>query len=73
MVCALVVETSVTNNSLFQDSNHTDDHFNQSNDSCAKSFFAATTLKFVAAHMLARRDWETFVSAAKFTQKRFPV
>ena len=47
-------------------------NFNQSN-SCAKSFFVATTLKFVAAHMLARLNWETFVSAAKFTEKRFPV
>ena len=71
MVCALVVETSVTNNSLFQDSNHTDDHFESKQ--CAKSVFAATTLKFVAAHMSARLNWETFVSAAKFTQKRFPV
>ena len=34
----------------------------------AKSFFAAITLIFVAEHMSARRNWETFVSAGKFTQ-----
>ena len=39
----------------------------------AKTFFAPTTLKFVAAHMSARLDWETFVSAAKCTQQRFVV
>ena len=39
----------------------------------AKTFFVATTLKFVAAHMSARLNWETFVSAAKFTQQRFVV
>ena len=39
----------------------------------AKTFFAAAILKFVAAHMLARLNWETFVSAAKFTQQRFLV
>ena len=39
----------------------------------AKTFFAAKTLKFVAAHMSARPDWETFVSAGKFTQQRFLV
>ena len=39
----------------------------------AKTFFAATTLKFVAAHMSARLNWETFVSAAKFTQQCFEV
>ena len=38
-----------------------------------KSFFAATTLIFVATHMSARLNWETFVSAAKFTQQRFVV
>ena len=39
----------------------------------AKSFFAAITLKFVAAHMSARLNWETFVSAAKFIQQRLLV
>ena len=72
MVCALVVETSVANNSLLQDSNHTEDHF-QSKQCCAKSFLAATTLKFVAAYMSARLNWTPLVSAAKFTKKRFPV
>ena len=38
-----------------------------------KTFFAATTLKFVSARMSARLNWETFVSAAKFTQQRFLV
>ena len=32
----------------------------------AKTFFAATTLKFVSVHVSARLNWETFVSAAKF-------
>ena len=39
----------------------------------AKTFFAATILIFVAAHMSVRLNWETFVSAAKFTQQRFVV
>ena len=39
----------------------------------AKTFLAATTLKFVAAHMSARLNWETFVSAAKFTRQSFVV
>ena len=39
----------------------------------AKTFFAATGVKFVAAHRSARLNWETFVSAAKFTQQRFVV
>ena len=39
-----------------------------------KTFFAATTLKFVTVHMSARLNWETFVSAAaKFTQQRVVV
>ena len=37
------------------------------------TFFARTTLKFVAALMSVRLKWETFVSAAKFTQQRFVV
>ena len=37
----------------------------------AKTFFDATTLKFIAAHMSARLNWETFYSAAKFTRQRF--
>ena len=37
----------------------------------AKTIFAATTLIFVAAHMSMRLNWETFVSAAKFTRQRF--
>ena len=36
----------------------------------AKTFLAATTLKFVAAHISARLNWERFVSAAQFTQQR---
>ena len=38
----------------------------------AKTFFDATTLKFIAAHMSAPLNWETFYSAAKlkFTQQR---
>jgi len=39
----------------------------------AKTFFAATTLKYVAAYMSERLNWETFVSAAKFTEQRFLV
>ena len=39
----------------------------------AKTFFAATTLKFVAAHMSARLNLETFVSGANFTQQSFVV
>ena len=39
----------------------------------AKTLFAATTLKFVSAHMSAWLNWETFVSPAKFTQQRFLV
>ena len=35
----------------------------------AESVLAATTLKFVAAQL----NWETLVSAAKFTQQRFAV
>ena len=34
--------------------------------------FAASTLKFVA-HISVRLNWETFVSAAKFTPQRFVV
>ena len=43
------------------------------NNRHAKTFFAASTLEFVAAHMSVRLNWETFVSAAKFTQQRFVV
>ena len=43
------------------------------NNRHAKAFFAATTLRFVAANMLARLNWETFASAAKFSQQRFLV
>ena len=39
----------------------------------AKTLLAATTLKFVAAHVSARLNWEKFVSAAKFTRQRFLV
>ena len=39
----------------------------------AKTFSAATTLKFVAVYMSARLNWERFISAAKFTQQRFLV
>ena len=39
----------------------------------AKTFFAATTVKFFAARVSARLNCETFVSAAKFTQQRFLV
>ena len=39
----------------------------------AKTLFAATTLKFVAAHFSPRLNWETFVSPAKFTQQHFLV
>ena len=38
-----------------------------------KLFFAATTVKFIVIHMSALLNWETFVSAAKFTQQRFLV
>ena len=37
----------------------------------AKTFFAATTLQFVAAHTSGRLNCEKFVSAAKFTQQGF--
>ena len=37
----------------------------------AKTFFAATTLQFVAPHTSGRLNWENFVSAAKFTQQGF--
>ena len=39
----------------------------------AKTFFAATTLTFVAAHISMRLNWETFVFAATFTQQGFVV
>ena len=39
----------------------------------AKTFFAATTLQFVAVRMSARLNWEIFVSAAEFTQQGFVV
>ena len=39
----------------------------------AETFFAVTTLTFVAADMSAPLNEETFVSAAKFTQHRFVV
>ena len=39
----------------------------------AKTFFAATTLRFVAVHISVRLNWETYVSEAKFTQQRFVV
>ena len=39
----------------------------------AKTFFAATTLKFVTAHLSARLNCKTFASAANFTQQRFVV
>ena len=32
-----------------------------------KTFFAGTTLKFVAALMSVRLNWETFVSAAVYS------
>ena len=35
----------------------------------AKTFFAATALIFVAAHMSMRLNLETFVSGANFTQQ----
>ena len=38
-----------------------------------KTFFAATALKFVAAHMSVGLNCETFVFSAKFTQQRFLV
>ena len=45
----------------------------KSNRHHAKTFFAPTTLKFVAAHMSARLNLETFVSGANFTQQSFVV
>ena len=37
----------------------------------AKTFFTATKLIFVAAHMSSQLNWETFISARKFIQQRF--
>ena len=39
----------------------------------AKTFFAATTLKYVAVRLSVRLNLETFVLAAKFIQQRFLI
>ena len=40
-------------------------------ENTGKENLTVTTLKFVAAHMAVRLNWETFVSAANFAQQRF--
>ena len=48
---------------------HTVSHKVDLKSNChAKTFFAATTLVFVAALISAWLNWETFVRAAKFTE-----
>ena len=72
MASALVVETSVANIRLFGTPIAQMIIFNQRN-SYTKTYFATTTLQFVATHMSPRLNCKTLVSAAKFAQQSFVV